>query len=81
MKNGDFTEKEIEEAKKYMISAIKSIEDEQDTLITYYLGQELSNLNTSLDEYIKNIEKINKKQIQDIANKMEINTIYFLKSY
>ena len=64
-----------------MISAIKSIEDEQDTLITYYLGQELSNLNTSLDEYIKNIEKINRKQIQDIANKMEINTIYFLKSY
>ena len=39
MKNGDFTEEEVENAKKAIISSIKTIDDEQDTSITYYFGQ------------------------------------------
>lgn len=42
MKNGDFTEKDLEDAKKYMVSGITSLGDEQDSEITYYIGQELS---------------------------------------
>ena len=41
MKNGDFTEEEVENAKKAIISSIKTIDDEQDTSITYYFGQEM----------------------------------------
>ena len=79
MKNGNFTEEEIENSKKGIIAAINTIDDEQDTGITYYFGQELSNSNVSEEEYIKKIENINKKDIVDIANKVQINTIYFLK--
>ena len=80
MKKGDFTEEEIENGKKGIIAAIKTIDDEQDTNITYYFGQELSNTNVSESEYIKKIENIQKKDIINIANKVEINTIYFLKN-
>ena len=80
MKKGDFTEEEIENGKKGIIVAIKTIDDEQDTNITYYFGQELSNTNVSESEYIKKIENIQKKDIINIANKVEINTIYFLKN-
>ena len=79
MKKEDFTEEEIQNAKKGIIATIKTIEDEQDTEVSYYFGQELSNQKVSVKEYIEKIEKVNKKNIIDIANKITINTIYFLK--
>ena len=79
MKNGIFTDEDIQNAKKSIISGIKSIEDEQDTEITYFFGQELTNEKTLTDEYIKNIEKVSKEDIIKIAKLLQINTIYFLK--
>ena len=79
MKQGKFTKEEIENNKKGVIAAIKTIEDEQDTGITYYFGQELSGTNVSEEEYIKKIENITKEDIINIANKVQINTIYFLR--
>ncbi len=80
MKQGKFTDEEIDNAKKYMINGINSVEEEQDTEITYYVGQELSGLNTSLETYKKEIEKVNREEIINIANKIQINTIYFLRN-
>ena len=79
MKDGFFTDEDIENAKKGIISGIKSIDDEQDTEITYFLGQELTNSKTSIDQYIEKIEKITKQDIIDIANSISVNTVYFLK--
>lgn len=80
MKQGDFTEDDIDNAKKYMINGIKTVEEGQDTEITYYIGQELSDLHTSLEEYQKQIEAVTKEDIIEVANKVEINTIYFLRN-
>lgn len=80
MKNGDFTDEEIENAKNGIIASIKTIDDEQDTEITYYFGQELSGTKTSLEEYIENIQKINKADVLEVAKQISINTIYFLKN-
>ena len=79
MEKGNFTEKDIENAKKGIISTIKTIDDEQDTGITYYFGQELSQSEISIEEYIKRIEKVNKDDIINIAKNVSINTIYFLR--
>lgn len=79
MKNGNFTEEDIKNAKKIIVSTIKSIDDEQDTEITYFLGQELTQSNISLEEYINEVESVSKEDIVQIANKTNINTIYFLK--
>lgn len=80
MKNGDFTDEEIENAKNGIIASIKIIDDEQDTEITYYFGQELSGTKTSLEEYIENIQKVNKADVLEVAKQISINTIYFLKN-
>lgn len=80
MKQGDFTQEDIDNAKKYMINGIKTVEEGQDTEITYYIGQELSDLHTSLEEYQKQIEAVTKEDIIEVANKVEINTIYFLRN-
>lgn len=80
MKNGIFTDEDIENAKKSIISGIRSINDEQDTEITYLFGQELTNEKISTEEYIKNIEQVSKENIIKIANSLQINTIYFLRN-
>ena len=80
MKNGDFTEEEVENAKKAIISSIKTIDDEQDTSITYYFGQEMSGNQKSVDEYIERIGKVTKEDVIQVAKKVEINTIYFLRN-
>lgn len=80
MKRGNFTEEDIKNAKKYIISAVNGVEEEQDTEITYYLGQELANTECTLEEYKENIEKISKDEIQNLAERIQINTIYFLRN-
>ena len=67
-------------AKKGIISSIKSIDDEQDTEITYFFGQELTNNRITLEEYIEKIENVTKEKIIEIAKSITINTIYFLKN-
>lgn len=79
MKKGEFTEEDIENAKKGIIATIKTIEDEQDTGITYYFGQELSESDISIEEYMDKIEKVSKDDVVHIAENVAINMIYFLK--
>lgn len=80
MKKGDFTEEEVENSKQGIIAAIKSIDDEQDTEIMYFFGQELSVNKLDIDEYKDRISKVNKQNVVDIANKVSVNTVYFLKN-
>lgn len=79
MKNGYFTDEDIEDAKKGIISSIKSIDDEQDTEITYFFGQELGESKTSLEQYMEKVQKVSKEDIIKVANSISVNTVYFLK--
>ncbi len=79
MKNGNFSEDDIINVKKGIIDTIKTLKDEQDTQISYYFSQELCDENVTIDEYITKVEKVTKEDIINIANKISINTIYFLK--
>ena len=74
-----FTDKDIEEAKTGIIANIKTIADEQDTELTYYFGQELSQNKTSVEKYEEKINNVSKQDIINIANKVSINTVYFLR--
>ena len=80
LKNGGFTDEQIENEKKGIISQINTIDDEQDTEIIYFLGQELTDSNQTIEQYKENISKVTKEQIQNVASKVEINTIYFLRN-
>ena len=79
MKKGEFTQEDIENAKKGIIATIKTIDDEQDTEINYYFGQELTQSKVSLEEYKNKIDSVGKEEIIAIANKVRVDTVYFLK--
>ena len=78
MKEGNFEEEDIINAKQVISAMIKSIEDEQDTGITYKFGQEISNTNIQIEEYLDKIERVNRDGIINVAKSVNINTIYFL---
>ena len=80
MKEGKFDEKDIANAKNLIIESVKSIPSEQDTEITYYYGQELSDVFMTLEEYIEKINAQSKEKIVNLANKVNIDTIYFLRN-
>ena len=79
MKQGNFNEEEIESAKNIIYATINNIEEEQDTEISYYFGQELAQKLDTIDEYKQKIDKVTKEQIVQVASKIKPNTIYFLK--
>ena len=79
MKKGDFTDEEVENAKKGIIASIKTIDDEQDTEITYFFSQELSKSKCNIEQYMQRISEVTKDNVVDVANKVSINTVYFLK--
>ena len=79
LKQGKFTDQDIENSKKLIIESIKAITSEQDAEITYYYGQELSDGFTSLEEYENGIDSVTKQEIEEIANAVWIDTVYFLR--
>lgn len=80
MKDGKFTEEDIQNAKKYVTASLKNVQEEQDSEISYYFGQELSEEFTTLEQYEEKIKKVSKEDIEKVANSIKVNTIYFLRN-
>lgn len=78
MKDGKFSEEDIENAKQLIIASFRAMQDEQDSAISYYFGKEMEQEKIDIPTYINQIADVTKKQIVDVANKITINTIYFL---
>ena len=79
IKNGEFTDEDVNNSKELLISTIRSISAEQDAEITYYYGQELSEKFVSIDEYLEKINNVKKEDIKEVAKDIEVNTVYFLR--
>lgn len=80
MKKGDFTDEEITKAKEYILAGVDSISEEQDSQILFLFGQELSKRSITIYEYKEKIKNVTRDEIIEIANKVQINTIYFLRN-
>ncbi len=79
MKKGNFTEENLESAKNLIYATINNIEEEQDTEISYYFGQELSGNNVTIEEYKDKIRNVTKEEVIEVAQNIKPNIIYFLK--
>ena len=78
MIDGKFTDADIEKVKlNYKASYLETMDSPSSILNTYeahvYIGYDL------LDERIKNIDKVDKKMIEEFASKVHYQTTYFLE--
>ncbi len=79
IQKGNFTQEDLENTKNLIYATINNIEEEQDTEISYYFGQELAEKNITTEEYKEKIKKVTKQDVIEVAKTIKTNTIYFLK--
>ncbi len=78
MKKGNFSEKEVKNAKEYILSTIKEITDSPHQIINYYFNKIYFH-NDDIELEKQKIKAVTKKDIVKVANKINIDTILLLK--
>lgn len=77
MEKGEFLELDVENAKKYYISVLEEAEDRPNQIISSYYAMELWNVD-SLEKRKKEVAKVSKDDIANLAKKIHIDTIFLL---
>jgi predicted Zn-dependent peptidase len=78
MKNGDFTDKEIEQTKAVIRNQLLETIDTPRGMVEVSYHNVISSKNRSLNEWLKALDHVTREQIMDVAKKIELDTIYFL---
>lgn len=79
MKNGDFTEQEFEQTKAVIRNQLLETVDTAYGLVEIVYHNVIANINRSFEDYLNGIEKVTKEEVTIVAQKIELDTIYFLK--
>lgn len=80
MKRGQISQEEYESTIKYYYTAFKSIYDNPNELMNYYLNQVLIGEIKDPIEVFNKIKSIPIEDIAEFAKKLEVDTVYFLKN-
>ena len=78
-RRGEITSDELEGARRIVITALDSTLDSQSRLADYWLGQAAADLTQTPQELAHCMEQVTMDQVADVANKLQLDTIYFLK--
>ena len=78
MVNGDFSDEEIEFAKKQLTTAYESNLDSIGAMAEYYTMQILLGTDTTIEEMTRKIEYVTREEIVQAAKGMVLDTIYYI---
>ena len=78
MKKGKFTDKDINIAKEYYNTACEEVEESEYKIINEYLSQEILGIEP-LEERVKIMNKVTKKDIIKVTKKIEMDTVFLLE--
>lgn len=78
MKEGNFTDSEVEEVKELIISEIQETLDHSQGIIELLYQQVIGKKNLSPAQFIENIKKVSKEEIIAVAEKIVRDTVYLL---
>ncbi|MDG5789010.1 pitrilysin family protein [Evansella sp. AB-P1] len=79
MKAGKFTEEDLEQTKAVLKNQLLETMDVPRGRIELEYHNQLSTKNRPLDHWIEELDKIKKEDIVRVANKIQLDTVYFLK--
>ena len=78
MKKGKINDEEIRVAKEYFCTALDELEDSPNQILDNYYMMELIGTDT-IDEKRRKIMKVTKEDIEKVAKKVKIDTVFFLE--
>lgn len=76
---GDFTDREMEAGRRAVVSSLTASEDSQGRLEDYWLGQAAANMAQKPADLANAVERVTKEQVVAVAQKLQLDGIYFLK--
>ena len=80
MKKGIFTQEDIDISKKSIKTSMESIKDNIFLISEFFFSRELSKDDRTLEEVLNDIERVTKEEIIEASNKINLDTIYFLRN-
>lgn len=81
LKEGKFTDDDIDLAIKSLITSTESIKDSIFLISEFFFSRLLAGDDRSLEEILEGFKKVKKDQIVKAANEIKIDTIYFMDKY
>ncbi|MEG0366390.1 MAG: pitrilysin family protein [Coprobacillus sp.] len=78
IKNGHVSDDEIELVKMMLENALRKTNDEAGSMIALAYNRDITHKNESNDEYIQHILNVSKSDIIQVAQAIELDTIFFL---
>lgn len=79
MKNGEFSNEEFEQTQAVIRNQLLETVDTPYGLVEIVYHNVIANINRSFDDYLNGIDNVSKEEVIQVANKIELDTIYFLK--
>jgi predicted Zn-dependent peptidase len=79
MQAGEIEESELAAAKKYLANGLTAMYDSVRALEDYYLSQAIMGQNQSPEELIQALDGVGIPEIQAVMQKVQLDTVYFLK--
>lgn len=79
IRGGRFSKEALDSAKLSLINAYREIADNPQSLQNWYIGRSLSGIVQSPEEAIEVVSSITKDEIIQTANKITLDTVYFLE--
>lgn len=78
-RRGELEDWELTGAVRSIVSALQTTLDSQGRLEDYWLGQAVAGLTEGPEELAARVEKVTREDVVAMANRVELDTIYFLK--
>ncbi len=78
MRRGEFTDTEINTAKRTLISGIKQMSDSSASIEAFVFRRLLAGVSETGEEYIEKISQVTREELMTAANKVKLDTLYFL---
>ncbi len=78
IKNGDISDFEYESAISALTNSYQSVYDDPRALQSLYLGEIVADTQYSVADYIRKIKAVTKADVMKVANKLTLDTVYFL---
>lgn len=79
LKKGNFSDEDIEISKKSIKTSTESIKDSAFLISEFFFSQNLCKDTRSLEEVLKDFDLVSRDEIINAAEKINIDTIYFMK--
>lgn len=80
LKDGNFSDEDISKSIKSIRSSTESIRDSIFLISEFFFSQLISGDKRSLEKVLEDFQKVTKEEIIEAANKITIDTIYFMRN-